>query len=350
MATIVQKIVARLAAWGAQPDQALHLERRIFGSTDPVRIAQRVEAFCVEKLGASVVDCLFWKSSMASVSGVALADGRRAVIKAHPPSVAQSRLAAVHRVQRFLAERGFPCPEPIAGPLPIEYGYALVEEFIDKGIMVDAHDPAIRRAMAETLAQLTTLTHEMGPLPELAPSLPVDDAAGALWPTPHNAMFDFEATTVGAEWIDELARAARRIMRGDSTPLVIGHMDWKTEHFRWIGQTPSVIHDWDSLTYIREAALVGGAAATYTTTWDMPVSLSPHPEEAQAFVIEYESARGVPFTTAEYETILAHETFTRTYGARCEHSLAPTTTDFPPGSLRAGLMLHRDALSILRGA
>src|SRR5664279_3000445 len=101
-------IVARLAAWGAQPDEALHLERRIFGSTDPASIAQKVEVFCVEQLGAPVVDCLFWKSSMGSVSGVVLADGRRVVIKAHPPSVAKVRLAAEHRVQRFLAGHGFP--------------------------------------------------------------------------------------------------------------------------------------------------------------------------------------------------------------------------------------------------
>ncbi len=214
MSTIAEMIAAKLASWGAQPDEALHLERQIFDSTDPAHIGRSVETFCIEQLDAPVVDCLFWNSSMGSVSGVVLADGRRVVIKAHPPSVAESRLAAVHRVQQFLVGRGFPCPKPIAGPLPIDYGYALVEELVDHGSMVDAHDPVIRRIMAETLARLTALTGELGPLPELAPRS-VDDNPDALWPPPHNAMFDFETTTAGAEWIDQLGRSARRIIRGD---------------------------------------------------------------------------------------------------------------------------------------
>jgi hypothetical protein len=267
----------------------------------------------------------------------------------HPPSVVEARLAAVHRVQRFLVGRGFPCPKPIVGPLPIDNGFAMVEELVDNEVMLDAHIPAIRRSMAETLARLTALTRELGPMPELATSRSVDDSADALWPPPHNAMFDFEATTAGAEWIDDLARPARRIMRDDSTPLVIGHIDWKTEHFRWNNHTLSVVHDWDSLAYVREAAMLGGAAATFTTTWDMPVLLSPRPEEAQAFIREYESARGTPFTAAEHEIILAHETFTRAYGARCEHSRDQNAIYFPPGSLRAGLALHREALAVRVG-
>jgi hypothetical protein len=46
----------------------------------------------------------------------------------------------------------------------------------------------------------------------------------------------------------------------------------------------------------------------------------------------------------ERQMIQAHVAYTRAYGARCEHGLDPTAQDFPPGCLRAGLLLQRAAL------
>lgn len=273
MGTLCDTIVATVAGWGAEPDQALHLEQRIFGSTDPLRIAQCIEAFCTNVLGAAVVDCLFWRSNMGSVSGVHLADGRRAVIKAYPSTAAQgslhfftdlAHLTAVHRVQRFLVERGFPCPSPVLGPMPTEHGYALVEEMVASGAQVDAHDPAIRRVMAEALVRLVTLARALGPMPDLAPR----HARGTVRPTPHHAMFNFDATAAGAERIDELARAAQPALARDPSPFVVGHMDWRTEHFRFVEGTVGAIYD---------SAVVGVAAVTFTATWDIPVLVSPTP-------------------------------------------------------------------------
>jgi hypothetical protein len=349
MSSLAEAIVATLAGWGAEPDEALQLERRIFGTTDPRRIALSVETFCAKVLGATVVDCLFWRSHMGSVSGVQLADGRRVVIKAYPATADLgsvhffkdlSHLNAVYHVQRFLVERGFPCPPPILRPTSIEQGYAVVEEMVSVGAQVDAHDPAIRRMMAETLARLVSLTRELGPMPDLAPRQP----RGTVWPMPHHTMFNFDATTRGAEWIDELARSAQPALARDPSPLVTGHMDWRTEHFRFVDGAVGVIYDWDSLAYTREAAVVGVAAATFTATWDIPVLVSPTPEETDSFIAEYASARGLPFTPAEREAILAQVIYTRAYGARAEHSRDPTTTHFSPGSLRAGLLLHRDTI------
>ena len=73
------------------------------------------------------------------------------MIKAHPPKQSSEFLTAVYRVQRHLAEHGFPCPEPILGPISLINGHATVEELQDAGIYADAHDPPIRRTMAETL-------------------------------------------------------------------------------------------------------------------------------------------------------------------------------------------------------
>jgi hypothetical protein len=348
MRTLAEAIIATVAGWGAEPDEALQLERRIFGSTDPERIGQSLEAFCAGVLGAPVADCLFWRSHMGSVSGVQLADGRRVVIKAYPATAEQgsahffadhAHLSAVQRVQRYLVERGFACPPPILGPTPIEHGYAMVEQMVTSGAQVDAHDPAIGSAMAGALARLVSLTRELGPMPDLAPP----QARGLVWPTPHHAMFDFAATTAGAEWIDELARLAQPALARDPSPLVVGHMDWRTEHFRFLDGAVAVIYDWDSLSYTSEAAVVGVAAATFTATWDIPVLVSPRPEETDAFIAAYESARGRRFTPAEQEAIDAQVTYTRAYGARAEHAMDPTATNFAPGSLRAGLLLHRDA-------
>jgi hypothetical protein len=349
MISLAEAIIATVAGWGAEPDEALQLERRIFGSTDPVHIGQCVETFCAHVLGSPVVDCLFWRSHMGSVSGVQLADGRQVVIKAYPASANQrsayffadhAHLSAAHRVQRFLVERGFPCPPPVLGPTPIEHGYAMVEEMVTRGDQVDAHDPAIRRLIAGTLARLVLLTRELGPVPDLAPRHP----RGVVWPTPHHALFDFAATTAGAEWIDALARAAQQALARDPSPLVVGHLDWRTEHFRFVDGDVGVIYDWDSLSYTTEAAVVGVAAATFTATWDIPVLVSPTPEETDAFIAEYEVARGRCFTPAEQEALLAQVTYTRAYSARAEHSRDPSATHFPTGSLRAGLRLHRDAM------
>lgn len=344
MSTLAEAIVATVAGWGAEPEQALKLERHIFGSSNPLHIAGSVEAFCVSVLGAPIAECLFWRSNVGSVSGLLLADGRQVVIKAHPPTVDVGRLIAVRRVQQYLSERGFSCPSLLTGPVPIAHGHAMVEELVDTGVYADAHEPAIRHVLARTLAHLVRITSALGPLPELQPSSMPAAESGALWPIPHNAMFDFVATALGAAWIDDLARSAQQALVHDASTFVIGHTDWRAEHFRFVDGVASVIYDWDSLSYAREAAIVGMAAATFTANWNVPVLLSPSPEETQAFIKEYECARGAPFTVAEQQAILAQVTYTRAYGARCEHSLAPTATSYPPGSLREGLVRHSEAL------
>jgi hypothetical protein len=63
----------------------------------------------------------------------------------------------------------------------------------------------------------------------------------------------------------------------------------------------------------------------------------------RAFVDEYEAARGTPFTTAERAEIGAAVTYTRAYGARCEHALDPRATQFPPGSQRDMLIRFGEA-------
>ena len=171
--------------------------------------------------------------SQGVVFGLRLEDGRQIVIKVHPPKQSSEFLAAVYRVQRHLADHGFPCPEPISGPLSLINGHATVEELQDVGIYADAHDPAIRRTMAETLYWLVDLTRDFADMPGLQPGMLSRQPGSALWPEPHSKIFDFEATKVGSEWIDQIASKAMQVLSNSPGQKVIGHTDWSVKHFRF---------------------------------------------------------------------------------------------------------------------
>src|SRR5262249_34715297 len=153
------------------------------------------------------------------------------------------------------------------------------EEWRDEGVWRDAHEPAVRRVVAASLAVLGRLTDELGPLPGLEPFFPRAD--GPLWPRPHNVLFDFEATVAGAAWIDGLAAAAKPLRAAGR--LALGHGDWTVKHFRFDGLRPTVVYDWDSIGTDYEAVFVGNAAASFTYTEALPVRLWPSAEEARAF-------------------------------------------------------------------
>src|SRR6266705_3317335 len=132
-------------------DENPFVEHAIFGTADPTQIATCVDAFCLNEIGSAIAEYLFYESSQGAVFGLLLADGRRIVVKAQQPGQSLDFLAAVYRIQSHLASHGFPCPKPIIGPKPFARGYAIVEELVDDGVYVNAHDPVIRRKMAESL-------------------------------------------------------------------------------------------------------------------------------------------------------------------------------------------------------
>ena len=222
------------------------VEQAIFGTGDAVEIAWQVNVFCTAHLSVSVADFLFYESSQGAVFGMQLSDGRRVVLKAHQPNRPLDFLSAMYKVQHYLADHDYPCPRPLLGPAPIGYGHATVEELIDTGMYADAHDPTIRRRMAEMLAQLASLTRNFRNNQGLQSTargqrLP----EGVLWPTPHSRIFEFEATTPGAEWIDALACEARQKLAHGVGEMVIGHTDWSVKHFRFQDS------EWQSLCYLR---------------------------------------------------------------------------------------------------
>jgi hypothetical protein len=241
------------------------VEPIVSGTTDPHRIACLIDTFCQEELGAHVADYLFYESSVGAVCGVSLMDGRRFVVKVHQSSRSQDFLVSVVNVQRYLIDHGYSCTKPILNPRPLAYGIVTNEEFVDEGVYLEAYDPTIRRAMAEMLAWLIHLTGMPDAIPGVQPaSLDLRLPSGVIWPTPHSKLFDFEATSTGAEWIDEIARQAQEIKLHGAGQFVIGHADWSVKHFRFLGKKIRIIYDWGSLAFEKEPIIVGHASSYFT--------------------------------------------------------------------------------------
>lgn len=299
------------------------LAESVLGTADPRRVASDLDAFCSSVLGSPVEGVLFCDISIGAVFGLRLGDARRVVLKAHRPAQDAGLLVSVHRVQLHLSNRGFPCPRPVLGPTPFGAGLANVDELVDAGEFADAHEPEIRREMARTLVRLVELASEM-PGEVRAPlggrSWPKD----GLWPPPHNALFDFESTAPGAEWIDEIAGEAKRIAE-ESAPVgtVVGHGDWSANQMRFEGSKVSVAYDWDSLRLDKETTFVGHTATHFPYTERLDIPTAPSPEEVRLFVEEYEAARVAPFSRRERAALFAAATYGLAYTARCEHAVDP---------------------------
>jgi hypothetical protein len=61
------------------------VELAIFACADAYSIAGILNSFCMQNLGSPIAGGLFHQSSVGSVTGVVLDNGRLVVIKAHQP-------------------------------------------------------------------------------------------------------------------------------------------------------------------------------------------------------------------------------------------------------------------------
>jgi hypothetical protein len=310
-------IAERFAEWGYMP----HAVADVFPDPTPAAIGGMVDQWSRRRLGAAPAHAEFVAVSAGSVYGLRLTDGRRVVVKVHPPRASPRYLQAMQTVQRSLADAGFPAPAPIASPSPLARGIAVAETLLDDGGPADAHDPEVRRALATSLAQLVALCRPMTSLDALLGHL-MTPPPHELWPTPHDGRFDFAATTAGAEWLDELAARARRIRDVQAGDLVVGHTDWRVENMRLTPRgSVSAVYDWDSLAIQREPSLAGGVAHLFTSDYRDPDRAQlPTLEEALAFIADYESARGSRFSDHEHVAARAALVYAMAYTARCEHS------------------------------
>lgn len=316
------------------------LTRSILSTTDAARIFRRLEDFCSANGLPAPNRVFLYEISVGAAFGLLLEDGSRVVLKAHPKERNAEFLKAACRVQGHLRREGFPCPPPILGPTRFGEGYAVVEGFVDRGERADAHTPEIRRAMAGALARVIRDSSGVSGVDGLR--LDWTWPEDRLWPTPHNVLFDFEATVAGAGWIDGIAIAAKAVVDASGGPVVVGHGDWSVKHFRFEGGEISAVYDWDSLRMTKEAIIVGTAAATFPATWYIRVeSLAPSPDEMRLFLEEYETGRAGPFSSTQREAAVAGAVYAMAYAARCEHAIDPEAKNLA-GGFREALRDHEN--------
>jgi hypothetical protein len=283
---------------------------QVLGTRDPDRVEAALRALPLE-----VESCFHFEVSVGAVFGLELPTCRRVALKVHQPTIERADLEAQHVVQVHLADRGFPCPRPVLGPTPFLASFATAEEWTTQGRRYANVTPARRRSMAAALLRIGELGRELGPLPELE----AHQWPEGVWPEPHNALFDFEASRSGAEEIDEIARrAAERMHAG---PIVLAHQDWSVKHFRFAANGRiTTVYDWDSLSIDYESVALGGAAATHTAAIHSRV-FRPSVEDALGFMADYEAERG-GMDDALRRASLACAVYHVAYAARCEHALA----------------------------
>jgi hypothetical protein len=327
---------------GTADEHSEPLRVALFGTTDPESIAAVVAGFVASAL-CPIATPRFVRSGVGLVAGLELVDGRGVVVKVHRWNVTQSRLLAVHRVQQHLAGAGLPVPRPLVPPTPMGRGLATVEE-MRSGRPADGHRPEIRRALAVGLADFVHEAGRMSPTPRVGRGFLGSESGDRLWGEPHDVRFDFDATREGAEWIDEVARWARRRCAKAQLPDVVAHLDWRVQNVGFADDGIVAVYDWDSVGLAPEAVAVGQAAAQFSTDWaGVGWSSLPSPAEMRAFVGDYEQHRGTRFDPGERTVIDASNLLLLAYGSRCEHSDRRLRPDLaaPPGAGWAALLQER---------
>lgn len=319
--------------------------RAVFGSTDPEAIAAWIGAATTDGLGTRIASARFYRVSVGCVAGLDLEDGRAVVMKAQRSGRSADYFEACCAVRRHLASAGFPCPRPIGVPCRRGEAWVTFEELVEAGEPADAHDPKIRLALASSLARMVEIARPLAPGSPLGRAWFTAIPDERVWPRPHSPLFDFEATSAGAEWIDAIARRARCARIDARGEPVVGHFDWRIEHARFDAAGRLVAsYDWDSLHVELEPVLVGANAHAFTADWQREdVVRVPSVDEIESFFDDYASARGVPFTKAERALARASCVYSLAYTARCNHALNPREEGWN-GDFRPLLRAHGEAL------
>jgi Ser/Thr protein kinase RdoA (MazF antagonist) len=309
------------------------VERAIFGTAEPERIGTVVAETARHLTDSGVEGGLFYIASSGCVFGLRLHDGRSVVLKAYQSHWQLPFLRAVQRVQGALATSGFPCPAPLAGPVPVGPGWAMLESYLadpglaDPGVADPGPGPRLRddRFMEQSIAGLVRLIESARGVDssglELDPFLTEE---GALYPTPHSPIFDFPGTAEGAEWIDGWARRARAIRSSGEAAPVIAHLDWSARNVRLAPSGVTAVYDWDAVGLAPEAVVAGQAAATWRSTGETGDTRAPGADEIERFITSFGRASGMPFSPRESKVARAASVWVMAYTARCEHALART--------------------------
>lgn len=246
--------------------------------------------WCRTHLGAEPVETRFVVSHLSEVVGLRLGGGAEVVLKRR--AEANGRAQRCVTAQRLLAEDGFPCPLPLTDAI-VEAGVAVHAERLVEGGEVETDDsPAAAARSAALLADHVRRLERLGVDPPLPNPEWVDWHAP---PARHDGV-------AAPDWMGDLRRRVQAKLAGCELAAVVGHVDWEAQNMRWRDGRPLVVHDWDSLASMPEAAIAGTAAGVFASH-GAPV-LAPL-ESSAAFLDAYERARGFVFGPHEREVAWA---------------------------------------------
>ncbi|SES38749.1 phosphotransferase [Lentzea albida] len=279
-----------------------------------------LSAWCSAELGSAVAEVFYERVSLSSVFGVRLADGREVYVKARQDD---GRAVSCLAAQASLAARGFPCPRPLTAVVVVDGLAVHAEEALPGGSMLLGTSPAVARRYAEVFAwSMALLEDVVVPPPVPAPRWARwDHADPGLWPAID--FLDARDQSVVPPFVVSAARRVRKRLLATSLPCVLGHADFEAQNLRWQGEVLAV-HDWDSLAWQPEAALVGAASGAFANA--SPPSLVPV-ESSAAFIEAYQEFRGRVFSAEEVEVAWAASLWTALHNARWEalHGDAPVS-------------------------
>jgi hypothetical protein len=302
--------------------QPSSLEVRIFGNISRLDVLERLSRYCQERFGAALKRQLFYRVGSGLVIGLTLVTGLSLVLKLTERRRGAGFLAECEAIRAHLAARGYPAGETLFAPEPFESGFITALSFVEAGPRVDPHQPKIRAAIARALANWIGLAASYEHPQHLGAAWFTSVPADKLWPRPHDPSLVFSRAASAAE-IDRIAQRALEARSRLAGQKVIAHFDWRLEHLRFDSSEhiATLAFDWDSLHFELEPVAVGAAAHAFS--WDErgpdPV---PRVDELEAFLEDYQQARGRSFTEEERATALASLLYSLAYSARCNHTLS----------------------------
>jgi len=286
------------------------------------RLPDWLPAWCREHLGGEPVDVLFQLHQMSTVIGLRMPGGRDVVVKAR---AAGERVAACVEAQARLAETGFPCARPLTPVVLVDSLAVHAEESRSGGEVLHGDSQETAVLYAEVLARLMAELADVRVLPPLPNPRWVrwDHEDAGLWPAIE--FLDVMDQSVVPAFVVEAAERARSRLLSSGLSGVLGHADFEAQNLRWNGEELWAVHDWDSLAWQPEAALVGAASGSFASA--RPAVLVPI-ESSESFLAAYQHARGRSFTVEEQEVSWAASLWLAAHNARWEalHGVTPVIT------------------------
>lgn len=296
-------------------------ERAVHGAVTVPALRAFLDEWAQGRLGSAIAGVRFRAGRIDAVWGVTLQDGRDVVIKAHRTPVDLEAARATKDAQRTLADAGFPCPAPLAGPEEVEGRVLTAETLIDGG-RPDGREPSTRHLLADGLARHIQLLRGRSDLVLRAGRGPSwCRYQGGPWPVPHDTFVNFESTVAGFEWLDTFGRrAADQILDNRAAdPVVVGHADWYAGNTAVVDGRLVGVFDWE-LVADTEAVIAGFTASCYAASASGGGGLST-PREVAAFLKDYEDVRGQPLSGPGRRAAAAAAAWILAFNARWQTAL-----------------------------